>query len=263
MRLEISLVPDTNIRTSDAPPIVALQPAAESSALWSIDAWGAVKTNSGCRWHIEAVGLTAELAVGQSQLNPIGLKQEKGDAAAGEVADDSARKRLGGLIQARGPGPKYTKTAQIGNKSGKSQKASKSKSETILVSSFKPSTSVFPSSSPSPSYQPSDAPSSSPSDEPSDAPSSSPSVEPSNTPSSSPSTSAPTQCSSSDPKCILEALYDATNGAAWDANDGWGVSDPCTGNGGNPWFGINCVGGDVTGIGLCEFDFSVMKALFY
>ena len=70
--------------------------------------------------------MTAELAVGKSQLNPIGIKQEKGDAAAGEDAEDSARKRLGGLIQARGARPKYTKTPKIGNKSGKSQKSSKS-----------------------------------------------------------------------------------------------------------------------------------------
>jgi Leucine-rich repeat (LRR) protein len=44
----------------------------------------------------------------------------------------------------------------------------------------------------------------------------------------------------------LVDLYNSTNGAGWTNKTGWLQScDPCTGNGGNPWYGLTCSGGRV------------------
>ncbi|MBN8821875.1 MAG: leucine-rich repeat domain-containing protein [Spirosoma sp.] len=49
----------------------------------------------------------------------------------------------------------------------------------------------------------------------------------------------------------LVDLYTATNGVNWTDNTGWLQGcNPCTGNGGNPWFGITCANGRVTEINL-------------
>ena len=49
----------------------------------------------------------------------------------------------------------------------------------------------------------------------------------------------------------LVDLYNATNGPGWTNNTGWlSGCDPCTGNGGNPWFGVTCSNGRVIRIGL-------------
>ncbi|GAB4032875.1 hypothetical protein GCM10028809_32690 [Spirosoma gilvum] len=45
----------------------------------------------------------------------------------------------------------------------------------------------------------------------------------------------------------LVDLYNATNGPGWGNSTGWLQScDPCTGNGGGPWYGVTCEGGRVT-----------------
>ncbi|WP_162388943.1 leucine-rich repeat domain-containing protein [Spirosoma endbachense] len=44
----------------------------------------------------------------------------------------------------------------------------------------------------------------------------------------------------------LVDFYNSTNGSGWTNKTGWLQScDPCTGNGGNPWFGVTCSGGRV------------------
>ena len=87
--LEINHIAESNIRMSGA-PIVDFQDGAGTSSLWSIDAWGAAQTNSGCEWRTDAVGFTAELAAGEdfsSQMGElVGLEQEED-----EVAEDGTR----------------------------------------------------------------------------------------------------------------------------------------------------------------------------
>ena len=82
--LEINHIAQANIRMSGA-PIVAFQDGAGTSSLWSIDAWGAAQTNSGCEWRTDAVDFTAELAAGEdfsSQMDElVGLKQEEDEGA--------------------------------------------------------------------------------------------------------------------------------------------------------------------------------------
>ncbi|WP_158600406.1 hypothetical protein [Fibrisoma montanum] len=49
----------------------------------------------------------------------------------------------------------------------------------------------------------------------------------------------------------LVDLYNATNGPNWTNNTGWlSGCDPCTGNGGSPWSGVQCQNGRVTYIDL-------------
>jgi len=49
----------------------------------------------------------------------------------------------------------------------------------------------------------------------------------------------------------LVDLYTSTNGATWGRKTGWLQGcDPCTGNGGNPWFGLSCANGRVTQVNL-------------
>ena len=90
--LEIRHIAQANIRMSAA-PVVALRDEAGKSDLWSIDAWGAARTNAGCEWRTDAVGFTAQLAAGEdfnSQMELVGLgyglKQEEDDDA-----EDGAR----------------------------------------------------------------------------------------------------------------------------------------------------------------------------
>ncbi|GAB4056412.1 beta strand repeat-containing protein [Spirosoma litoris] len=46
-------------------------------------------------------------------------------------------------------------------------------------------------------------------------------------------------------------LYNGTNGPNWTNHTGWGNgTDPCTGNNGNPWFGLTCTNGRVSEIAL-------------
>ncbi|WP_461115797.1 beta strand repeat-containing protein, partial [Spirosoma jeollabukense] len=49
----------------------------------------------------------------------------------------------------------------------------------------------------------------------------------------------------------LADLYTSTGGANWTNKTGWlSGCDPCTGNGGQPWFGLTCANGRVSGIVL-------------
>ena len=103
--LEINHIAGSNIRMSGA-PIVAFQDEAGKSSLWSIDAWGAAQTNSGCEWRTDAVDFTAELTAGEdfsSQMDElVGLKQEEDENAKdGEdgtqyMLRPGTRDRLGG-----------------------------------------------------------------------------------------------------------------------------------------------------------------------
>ena len=74
--LEINHIAETSIRVPNV-PIVALRSDAGTSNVWSIDAWGAAQTNTGCEWRTDAVGgFTAEMADGEifiaSQVNATG-----------------------------------------------------------------------------------------------------------------------------------------------------------------------------------------------
>ena len=44
-------------------PVIAFQ--LNSNAFWSIDAWGFMEANSECQWYTDALGFTAEKAVGE------------------------------------------------------------------------------------------------------------------------------------------------------------------------------------------------------
>ncbi|GAB4006809.1 hypothetical protein GCM10028808_09410 [Spirosoma migulaei] len=49
----------------------------------------------------------------------------------------------------------------------------------------------------------------------------------------------------------LMDLYTSTNGPNWTNHTGWGNgTDPCTGNGGQPWFGLTCDNGRVNEVSL-------------
>jgi Leucine-rich repeat (LRR) protein len=53
-------------------------------------------------------------------------------------------------------------------------------------------------------------------------------------------------CANPDYQPLVD-LYNATNGANWTNKTGWlSGCDPCTGNGGQPWFGLQCANGRVS-----------------
>ena len=83
-----------NTRMPDT-SVVSFQDGAGTSSLWSIDAWGAAQTNSGCKWRTDAVGFTAELAAGEvfsSQMDElVAPKEEEDDATADEDTEDGTR----------------------------------------------------------------------------------------------------------------------------------------------------------------------------
>ncbi|MFD2571789.1 putative Ig domain-containing protein [Spirosoma soli] len=64
-------------------------------------------------------------------------------------------------------------------------------------------------------------------------------------------------CNSSPDYQPLVDLYNATNGPNWNNNTGWlSGCDPCTGNNGNPWFGVFCLNGRVNRIILAANQLS-------
>ena len=179
--LEINPIAESNIRMSGA-PIVAFQDGAGASSLWSIDAWGAAQTNSGCEWRTDAVGFTAELAAGEdfsSQMDElVGLKQEEdedaedgtrtkkymlrpgmrdrwgGDDKDGDDKPHYDRTRWGEVLQARAPAPtsptcspKSTKAPSAGKGSNKGRNLSSKSTKTPSARSSPTKTPTASSSS--------------------------------------------------------------------------------------------------------------------
>ena len=66
-----------------------------------------------------------------------------------------------------------------------------------------------------------------------------------------------------DDKCVLQALYVATNGDDWDYNENWNFvdpdSNPCDTDA--PWHGIECLNGQVRNIGLRESAVSLLSSI--
>jgi len=124
--LEIRHIAQANIRMSAA-PIVALRDEAGKSDLWSIDAWGAAQTYSGCEWRTDAVGFAAQLAAGEDfkgQMELVGLKQEEDeDTEDGTRATQYMLRprglKSGGPGKSKGKG-KGLKSTPKGSKSTKS-----------------------------------------------------------------------------------------------------------------------------------------------
>ena len=78
-------------------PIISFQEGA-SVALWSIDAWGSVRTSTDCEWYTDAVGFTAEIAVdedfGQLALTSVKDESEKDEFVGSDPVDETTRKYM-------------------------------------------------------------------------------------------------------------------------------------------------------------------------
>jgi hypothetical protein len=77
--LEINHITGIDPHKSDA-PVVAFLLGANTSAFWSIDAWGTARTDSDCQWRTDALGFTTtETAFGEDfgHATLINVKKEK------------------------------------------------------------------------------------------------------------------------------------------------------------------------------------------